>query len=106
MKSKDFGQVKTAQLHNYCDASEQGYGTASYLRFTNDSEEVHVAFVMGKSSLTLLKTMTIPRLELTAPTLASRIDIMLRSELQIDLQEPTFWTDSQSVALSWLTEFQ
>lgn len=90
MKPKNFGQVKTTQLHNFCDASEQGYGTASYLRLTNDSEEVHVAFVMGKSRVTPLKTITIPRLELTAATLASRIDRM-------QLLESTFWTDSQSV---------
>ena len=63
VKPRNFGQVKTAQLHKFCDASEQGYGTASYLRFTNDSEEVHVAFVMGKSRVTPLKTTTIPRLE-------------------------------------------
>lgn len=54
MKPKNFGQVKTAQLHNFCDASEQGYGTASYLRLTNDSGEVYVAFVMGKSRVTPL----------------------------------------------------
>ncbi len=97
VKPKNFGQVKTAQLHNFCDASEQGYGTASYQRFTNASEEVHVAFVMGKSRVTPFKTTTIPRLELTAATLVSRIDKMLRTELKIELQNSIFWTDSQSV---------
>lgn len=96
-KPKNFGRVKNAQLHNFCDASEQGCGTASYLRLTNDSEEVHVSFVMGKSRVTPLKTVTIPRLELTAATLASRIDRMLHAELKIQLQESIFWTDSQSV---------
>lgn len=72
------------KLHNFCDASEHGYGTASYLRFTNDSE-VHVAFVIGKSRATPLKAMVIPRLELTAATLASRIDRMLHTELKIEL---------------------
>ncbi|XP_034081069.1 uncharacterized protein LOC117552007 [Gymnodraco acuticeps] len=97
VKPKNFGRVKTAQLHTFCDASEEGYGTASYLRFTNDMEEVHVAFVMGKSRVTPLKVMTIPRLELTAATLAARMDKMLRSELQGELLESVLWTDSQSV---------
>lgn len=97
VKPKNFGKVKIAQLHNFCDASEQGYGVASYLRTTNDRGEVHVAFVMGKSRVTPLKAMTIPRLELTAATLAARLDRMLNVELKMELQESTFWTDSQAV---------
>jgi len=27
VKPKNFGRVKTAQLHTFCDASEEGYGT-------------------------------------------------------------------------------
>lgn len=56
-----------------------------------------MALVMGKSRVTPLKKITIPRLELTAATLAVRVDHMLKSELQLDLQESTYWTDSQSV---------
>ncbi|XP_052322001.1 uncharacterized protein LOC127908283 [Oncorhynchus keta] len=97
MMPENFGQVKTAQLHHFGDASEQGYGTASYLRFTNGMEKVHIAFILGKSRVTPLKQMTIPRLELAAATLAVRVDRMLKLELQIELEESTFWTDSQSV---------
>ena len=79
LKPKNFGQVKTAQLHNFCDASEQGYGTATYLRITNDADEVHITFVMGKSRVTPLKVMTIPRLELSAATLAARMDRMIQT---------------------------
>ncbi|XP_052378933.1 uncharacterized protein LOC127931174 [Oncorhynchus keta] len=97
MMPENFGQVKTAQLHHFGDASEQGYGTASYLRFTNGMEKVHIAFILGKSRVTPLKQMTIPRLELAAATLAVRVDRMLKLELQIELEESTFWMDSQSV---------
>lgn len=41
--------------------------------------------------------MTIPRLELTAAVLAVRMDVMLRTELQVVLEESVFWTDSTSV---------
>ena len=37
------GQDRTA------DASEQGYGMASYLMFTNGMEKVHIAFMLGKT---------------------------------------------------------
>lgn len=97
MKPEDFGQVKTVQLHHFSDASEQGYGTVSYIRFIDNLGKIHVTLVMGKSRVSPLKRMTIPRLELTAATLAVRVDQMLRSELQLNLEESIFWTDSQSV---------
>ena len=89
--------VKSRQLHHFGDTREQGYGTSSYLRFTDGMEKVHIAFILGKSRMTPLKQMTIPRLELAAATLAVRVDRMLRLELQIELEKSTFWTDSQSV---------
>jgi len=39
----------------------------------------------------------VPRLELTAATMAARMDNMLKSELNMILQESVFWTDSTSV---------
>lgn len=52
---ENVGQVKTAQLHHFGDASGQGYGTASYLRFTNGMEKVHIPFILGKSRVTPLQ---------------------------------------------------
>ncbi|KAL7828584.1 hypothetical protein SRHO_G00322180 [Serrasalmus rhombeus] len=44
-----------------------------------------------------LKQMTIPRPEIQAATLASRMDKMLRVELQMNLEPSVIWTESQSV---------
>ena len=97
MKPEDFGPIRTAQLHHFSDASELGYGTVSYLRFTNTAGRIHVVFVLGKSRVTPLKQITIPRLELTAATLAVKTDRMLKRELQQDLEDSVFWTDSTAV---------
>ena len=52
---------------------------------------------MGKSRVTPLKYISIPRLEPLAATLSVRISIMLRKELQFpDLQE-MYWADSETV---------
>ena len=40
MKPKNFGKVKQAQMHHFCDASEHGYGSVSYLRLTNKAGEI------------------------------------------------------------------
>ncbi len=50
---------------------------------------------MGKARVAPLKQITIPRLELQAATLASKMDKMLRRELQ--LEPSVLWTDSQSL---------
>ena len=97
MKPEDFGPIKTGELHHFSDASEIGYGTVSYLRLTNTAGRVCVAFVLGKSRVTPLKQITIPRLELTAATLAMKVDRMLKRELQLELKDSVFWTDSTSV---------
>lgn len=97
IKPKDFGTAIHAELHHFSDASELGYGAVTYLRIQNSKNVIHVAFVMGKARVTPLKTVTIPRLELTAAVLAVRMDLMLKKELQIPLAESIFWTDSTSV---------
>lgn len=35
IKPENFDPVETAELHHFCDASESGYGTVSYLRLMN-----------------------------------------------------------------------
>ena len=73
---KDFGEIREAQLHHFCDASEIGFGAVSYLRLSNSRQEVCVAFVIGKARVAPLKQVTIPRLELAAAVLAVRQDAL------------------------------
>ncbi|XP_038050892.1 uncharacterized protein LOC119724042 [Patiria miniata] len=98
VKPHGFGTVTEYQLHHFADASEKAYGAVSYLVMKNTSSELHSSLVMAKSHLAPLKTMTIPRLELAAATLAAKLDVAVKREL--DVQEPihsTFWTDSTIV---------
>lgn len=96
-KPKDFGHTASAQLHHFSDASEDAYGTVTYVRLQNNKNKVHVAFMLGKASVSPLKQVTIPRLELTAAALAVKVDKKLQSELQLPLEKSQFWTDSTSV---------
>ena len=52
---------------------------------------------MGKSRVTPLKPVTIPRLELTAAVVSSKISCMLRKELDYTQMKEVFWTDSKTV---------
>lgn len=97
VKPSEAGASVKAELHHFSDASEQGYGTVSYMRLHTETHNVHIAFMLGKARVAPLKQMTVPRMELVAATLAVRVDMMIRKELEIELNNSTFWTDSQSV---------
>ena len=97
VKPHDFGPVTEYQLHHFPDASELAYGAVTYLVMKNADGEVHSSIVMAKSHLAPLKTVTIPRLELMAATLAAKLDVMVRRELDLPIKRSVFWTDSTVV---------
>ena len=91
------GEIVQIQLHHFADASQMAYGAASYIRLTDSEGHVHCCLLMAKSRLAPIKQLTIPRLELTAATLAVRLDHMIRRELNLPIHSSTFWTDSTCV---------
>ena len=52
---------------------------------------------MGKSRLAPIKSLTIPRMELSAAVLAMRLDKISRDELSIPVDQSFFWMDSTCV---------
>ena len=88
------------QFHHFADASEQGYGVVSYVRYMYGAQ-IHCAFLSAKARVRPLKKMTIPRLELTAAVTAVRVDSKLRNEWKKGSEEEEMeshlWTDSMTV---------
>ena len=60
------------------------------------SGNVHCSLVIAKSRVAPTKVMTIPRLELTAAMLSTKISRFLRKQLNLEYKE-FFWTDSKVV---------
>ena len=81
-KPDDFGKPKSIELHSFSDASISGYGQCSYVRMVNDQQKVHCSLVMAKSRVTPLKPVTVPRLELTAAVVSTKISAFLQKELK------------------------
>ena len=96
-KPKDFGKNITYSLRHFSDASESGYGQASYLRMENENGDIHCCLIVGKSRVAPVKYVSIPKLELNAATLSVKISMMLKEELDIHITSESFWTDSQVV---------
>ena len=88
----------TIELHIFSDASSIAYRTVSYLRISRPNA-IYCRFILGKSRLAPVrnKTMTIPRLELQAAVLASRLKTTILSELKLKVNQVFLWSDSSTV---------
>ena len=93
--SYDF--VKSTQVHHFSDASPGAFGVVTFLRFVCENDNVICRFIFSKARLAPFKTISIPRLELTAAVLAVQIDQMLQRELSLPNCRAIVWTDSTAV---------
>ena len=96
-KTADLDEVQTAELHHFADASQHGYGAVTYLKVEDKNGNSKCSFVMGKSRLAPIKPVTIPRMELSAAVVATKLDKITRQELSIPVDRSFFWTDSTCV---------
>ena len=97
VKPDDFGEIESAQLHHFSDASNYGYGTVSYLRLVSRTDNVHCTLLAGKSRVVPVKPITIPRAERTTATVSVRMNKIMRTELEIPIHDTVYWTDSMTV---------
>ncbi|XP_078348393.1 uncharacterized protein LOC144633390 [Oculina patagonica] len=91
------GRIVSSEIHHFCDASQSAYGAVSYLRVVDSNGQTHYSFLLGKSRLAPIKQVTIRRLELAAATLAIRLNMVLKQELKIPIDNITFCSDSMTV---------
>ncbi|XP_062538818.1 uncharacterized protein LOC134207116 [Armigeres subalbatus] len=88
------------QIHVFVDASESAYSSVLYFR-VKTSYGVDTVLVSAKSKVAPLKMLSIPRLELQAAVLGSRLlnSVIKMHDLQVTKR--VLWTDSRTV-LAWL----
>lgn len=92
-------KIDRLELHLFSDASSKAYGTVAYLR-VETSEDVHVSFVASKNRVAPLKTLTLPRLELMAALLSSKLSHHILKAINLDIP-CHFWTDSK-ITYFWI----
>ena len=62
-----------------------------------DEKEALATLMMAKARVAPLKSPTIPRMELTAATVAVKMNKILKKELELELHESIIWTDITAV---------
>ena len=97
VKPPNFGELKSAEIHSFADASQFAVGQVSYLRLVNEDDQIHVSFLMGKARVAPLKLVSIPRLELTAAVISVNVAQELSREIDLDVDATVYYSDSTVV---------
>ncbi|KAI5715931.1 hypothetical protein M8J77_024772 [Diaphorina citri] len=90
-------------LVGFCDASERAMGACVYVHVVHPDNSTHVHLACAKSKVAPMKYVTIPRLELCAALLLSKL-LLVVTEIfaaRYDIRNIFCFTDS-TVALSWI----
>ncbi|GFU88979.1 integrase catalytic domain-containing protein [Trichonephila clavipes] len=69
----DIGNLESIILYGFCDASEKGLGAVTYISGIKNNGGSHSQLLCSKSRVAPLKTLTIPRIELLACLLLSKL---------------------------------
>ena len=95
--SNDINSELSHELHVFADASPKSYGVVVYLKHGSTT-----AFVMSKSRVKPLKDITLPRMELLATFIATRLSqFILKAFSRVNIQKVVLWSDSQ-IVLHWI----
>ncbi|CAL8111098.1 unnamed protein product [Orchesella dallaii] len=97
----NISDAEDLQLHVFCDASEQAFCAVAYFRITGRGGDISVNIVVAKSRVSPLRPTSIPRLELQAALVGSRLAAFVRENHDLEINSTFLWTDSRNV-LCWL----
>ena len=102
MQFKGVRPLPEISLHGACDASEDAMGMAIWLRWAHPEDTcAHLSFVCARARVTPLKQLSIPRKELQALLLLSRLMLTVKNALRFQISYSRIWTDSMT-AINWL----
>ncbi|UYV63140.1 hypothetical protein LAZ67_2003276 [Cordylochernes scorpioides] len=91
---------RTWTLHIFMDHSNAAFTACAYLR-NGFPGSVQVQLLMARSRVAPMKNTTIPRLELVACEIGSRLAVHIKSMMEFEDIPITLWTDS-TTALAWI----
>ncbi|XP_070138965.1 uncharacterized protein [Drosophila bipectinata] len=94
--------VRTLQLHIFVDSSQSAFAAAAYWRATYENGDVQAHFISSKTKYAPMRTMSIPRLELQAAVLGTRLMDTVKQEHGVAISNCALWTDSKTV-LHWIS---
>src|SRR5579872_2665013 len=89
--------VKYIDIHAFGDASERGYATVIYFRTVDVHNKVQLSFVISKSKVAPLKRISLPRLELCAAHLLSKLVSFILNAYSLWWAGPSWLSQDQDL---------
>ncbi|XP_070851583.1 uncharacterized protein [Drosophila suzukii] len=83
------------------DASQSAFAAVIYWKITYEDDDVQVSFVCAKTKCAPMRTITIPRLELQAPVLGTRLMDTVRQDHAVAISDIELWSGSKTM-LRWI----
>ena len=103
------GTFDNVELHIFHDSSQDIFSAVAFLRarVTTPTGKVktELAIVLGKARVAPMKVMTVPKLELQAALLASRLKNEIVRALTVTVNQVFMWADS-TADLQWINSNQ
>lgn len=93
--------IHKIEIHGFSDASTKAYGAACYLLIIDPNGTAASNLICAKSRVAPIKTVSLPRLELCAAVLLSKMVDKLKSIFSFKINRVVYWTDS-TIVLSWI----
>ncbi|XP_022817932.1 uncharacterized protein LOC111350544 [Spodoptera litura] len=90
-----------AQIHGFSDASMRAYAAVVYIRIENSDGNIETKLIAARTRVAPLKTISLPRLELSGALLLSKLMKQVGTSMRIPTSNMIAWTDS-SIVIAWL----
>ncbi|UYV74658.1 hypothetical protein LAZ67_12000433, partial [Cordylochernes scorpioides] len=94
-------EIEELQLHGFCDASLNAYSAVFYLKTRFKNKKIKINLITSKTKVAPLKTITIPRLELSAALLLAQLNQVILESFPFQPDKTFLWTDSQ-ICIDWI----
>ena len=95
-------QEKNHQLHVFVDDSTVALSAVAYIRTQKQDEIFQTSFLLGKCKVAPIKQISVPKLELEAAVLGTRLRTLIETEMTLKFEIVYLWTDSR-VVLDWIS---
>ena len=95
-------QENNHQLHVFVDVSTVALSAVAYIRTQKQDEIFQTFFLLRKCKVAPIKQISVPKLELEAAVLGTRLRTLTETEMTLKFEKVYLWTDSR-VVLDWIS---